>query len=119
MAEEGYQEVETYVSFHQNTVAQYIATRPIIDICLAAKQRPGPGVAIQWWEQEGLYLEGMRTEGVEETESTDTATYNYLSGEDTVVTTTLGTENNAPLAYAPGLELHHPIMSILGYHGGQ
>ena len=31
----------------------------------------------------------------------------------------LGTEPNAPLAYTPGLELHHPIMSILGCHGGR
>ena len=33
--------------------------------------------------------------------------------------TSLGTEHNAPLTYAPGLELHHPIMSMLGGHGGQ
>ena len=26
---------------------------------------------------------------------------------------------NDPLAYAPGLEIHHPTMSMLGGHGGQ
>ena len=36
MAEAGLQEMETYVSGLQNTVAQYIATRPIMDLCLAA-----------------------------------------------------------------------------------
>ena len=40
MAEAGLQELETYVSCFQNTVAQYIVTRPIMDLCLAAKQRP-------------------------------------------------------------------------------
>ena len=61
MAEAGLQELETYVSRHQNTVAQYIATTTIIDLCLAAKCRPGARVEIWWWEQEGLDLEGKRT----------------------------------------------------------
>ena len=34
--------------------------------------------------------------------------------EDTVANVIFGTEHNAPLAYAPGLELHNPIMSMLG-----
>ena len=28
---------------------------------MAAKRRPGPRVSKMWWEQEGFYLEGMRT----------------------------------------------------------
>ena len=32
-----------------------------MDLCLAAKRRPGPIVTIQWWEQEGMDLEGIRT----------------------------------------------------------
>ena len=48
MAEVGLQEVETYVSRRQNTVAKYIATRPIIDLCLMAKRRPGPRLAMRW-----------------------------------------------------------------------
>ena len=39
--------------------------------------------------------------------------------EDTVANVILGMEPNAPLAYATGLELHHPIMSMLGGHGGR
>ena len=42
-----------------------------------------------------------------------------IKWEDTAENITLGTEPNAPLAYAPGLELHHPIMSTLGAHGVQ
>ena len=44
MADAGLQEVETYVSCRQNTLGQYIATRPIVDLFLAAKRRPGPRV---------------------------------------------------------------------------
>ena len=39
--------------------------------------------------------------------------------EDNVANATLGTEPNAPLAYATGLEHHHPIMSKLGDPGGR
>ena len=49
MAEVGLQEVETYVSYPQNTVAQYIVTGHFMDLCLAAKRRPWPGVAMRWW----------------------------------------------------------------------
>ena len=60
MAEAGLQEVETYLSRRHNTVAQYIATRPIMDLCLTAKRMPGPRVTNRWWEQEGLELVGTR-----------------------------------------------------------
>ena len=51
---------------------------------LSEKRRPGPRVTMRWWEQEGLDLEGMRTEsqeaerteGEDEAEDgTETATY--------------------------------------------
>ena len=44
MVEVGLQDVETYVSRRQNTVAQLIATMPIMDICLAAEWNPGSRV---------------------------------------------------------------------------
>ena len=59
MMEAGLQELKNYVSHHHNTVAQYIATRLIIDLCLVEKQRPETRVAMWWWEKEGLDLEGM------------------------------------------------------------
>ena len=37
-----------------------------------------------------------------------------IRSEDTVANVIFGTEHNSPLAYAPGLELHHSIMSKLG-----
>ena len=39
--------------------------------------------------------------------------------EYTVANIILGKEHNIPLAYASGLELHHPVMSMLGRHGGR
>ena len=57
--------------------------------------------------------------GEEETDRPETSTDDQLSGEDTVVNITLGTDHNDPFAYAPRLEIHHPIMSILGAHRGQ
>ena len=82
---------------------------------------------MRWWEQEGMGLEGIRkadreadrTEGEDETDRKESATADELIGDDTIVNITLGTESNAPLAYAPVLELHQPIMSKLGEHGGQ
>ena len=35
ITEAGLKDVETYISCRQNTVAQYIANRPIVDLCLA------------------------------------------------------------------------------------
>ena len=63
--------------------------------------------------------EAEHTERAEDRYGTETKKDDQLSGDDTVVTITLGTETNAPLAYALGLELHHPIMSKLGEHRGQ
>ena len=53
-------------------------------LCLAAKRRLGPRVAMWWWEQEGLDLEGMRTsaqeeeqaERAEDTDGAENATHN-------------------------------------------
>ena len=49
--------------------------------------------------------------------------YSYCDGinwwEDTVANVILRMEPNHPLAYTPGLELHHPIMSTLRDPGGR
>ena len=52
MAEMGIQEVETYVSRNQKIVTQFIVTRPIMDLCLAAERIPGLRVYKQWWDQD-------------------------------------------------------------------
>ena len=45
------------VTSRQNTVAQYIATRPIMDLCERSTWRPGSKVSQRWWEQAGIDLE--------------------------------------------------------------
>ena len=41
MAQVGLEEVETYFILRENTVAQYITTRPILELYLAAERRTG------------------------------------------------------------------------------
>ena len=61
MVEAGLQEVETYDSCRQNMVAQFILTRLIMNLCLAAEWRQGPRMSKRWWEQDGVNVEGVRT----------------------------------------------------------
>ena len=49
-------------------VAQYIATRPILDLCERFLQRPGAWVYRRWWEQEGLDLEGLKERATAESD---------------------------------------------------
>ena len=45
----------TSVLWRQNTVAQFIATRPILGLCEVAERRRGTRVPQRWWEQSGIY----------------------------------------------------------------
>ena len=44
----------TSVLRRQNTVAQFIATRPILGLCEVAERRRGTRVPQRWWEQPGI-----------------------------------------------------------------
>ena len=50
MEEAVFEEIGVYIKRRQNTVAQYIATRPILDLCERSVQRPGAWVSWRWWE---------------------------------------------------------------------
>ena len=52
----GFEEVETSVLCHQNTVAQYITTHLILEIFLATERRPGARGTMLWWYQADLNL---------------------------------------------------------------
>ena len=52
----------------QNRVAQYNAMRPIMDLCEQSILRPGAWLYRQWWEQEGLDLEGAKEKEVTESD---------------------------------------------------
>ena len=58
--EAGFEGVRKYITMRQNTVAQYIATQPILYVCERSARRPGVRVYWRWWEQVGLDLEGAK-----------------------------------------------------------
>ena len=43
--------METYAARYQNTVAQYIANRTIMELCLLEDQCPGLKVSKRWWDK--------------------------------------------------------------------
>ena len=47
-----------------NTVLQYIATRPILELCDRYDQRPVVRVSQWLWEQAGIDLEGAKKRAV-------------------------------------------------------
>ena len=60
MGDSGFDEIGDYILNSQNTAAQYIAMRPILDLRKKTVRRPGAWVARRWWEQEGTYLSSLR-----------------------------------------------------------
>ena len=54
MKEVGLTDVQTYIKRRQNTIAQYIATRPLLDLCEGATQIEGARVKMGWWGQTGI-----------------------------------------------------------------
>ena len=54
MEEAVFEEVGEYFLKRQNTAAQYIATRPILDLCEETVRMPGAWVAKRWGKQEVL-----------------------------------------------------------------
>ena len=60
MAEAGFKDIGVYVTRSHNTFVQYIATRPILNLCERSVQRMGAWVSGQWREKEGLDLEGAK-----------------------------------------------------------
>ena len=70
MREVGFEGIRKAITRRQNTVAQYIATRPILELCERATQRMGVRVSRRWWEQEGIDLETAK-ERVAESTMTD------------------------------------------------
>ena len=78
MKEAGFTDVRTPINRRQNTVAQDIATRPLLDLCEGARQREGARVTLRWWEQ--LVIDWEKSKAKEtETE----ATSGSESGADT------------------------------------
>ena len=69
MKEAGLIDIRTSIHRRQNTVAQYIATQPLLDLCEGARHREGARVTLRWWEQSGIDWEKAKAKGTE-TETT-------------------------------------------------
>ena len=85
--------VRTSVLRRQNTVAQFVATRPILALCEGTERQGGTRVPQRWWEQTGIYcrLARERSENAE------------AEGEGTA-TTTSGTATTTPATEASDSE---------------
>ena len=64
MREAGFEGIWKAITTRQNKFAQYIATRPILDLCEQATQRLGARVSRRWWEQEGIDLDTAKGRAV-------------------------------------------------------
>ena len=51
MREAGLTDIRKSIANRQNTVAQYIVTRPLLDLCEGARAREGAKVPMRWWDQ--------------------------------------------------------------------
>ena len=78
MKEAGLTDVRTSIQRRQNTVAQYIATRLLLDLCEGARQREGAMVTLNWWDQSGIEWEKTKAKETETESASDSE-----SGEDT------------------------------------
>ena len=56
----GLKEIGVYIARRQKMIAQYIATRPLMDLCMVAEQNTGVKISRQWWEQYNLDILGIR-----------------------------------------------------------
>ena len=66
MKEAGLTDVGKSIANRQNTVAQYIATRPLLDLCEGASAREGTRVPLRWWNQKDIDWETAKARGEEE-----------------------------------------------------
>ena len=85
MREAGLTDIRKSIAKRQNTVAQYIATRPLLDLCEGARAREGAKVPMRWWNQADIDWETAKSKGVEQdsTGGSETDTDGEEEREDT------------------------------------
>ena len=64
MKEAGFTKVRTSITRSQNMVAQFIATRPFLNLCEETTQRGRDRVTMRWWDQKGIDWEKAKSRGV-------------------------------------------------------
>ena len=60
LATVGLDDIGVYIARRHKKVAQYIATRPIMDLYLAADRNTGLQLSMLWWDQPALDILGIR-----------------------------------------------------------
>ena len=66
MREAGLTDIRKSIANRQNTVAQYIATRPLLGLREGARAREGAKVPMRWWNQADIDWETAKSKGVEQ-----------------------------------------------------
>ena len=82
MKEAGIVRIWTSILRRQNTVAQFIAMRPILGLCEGAVRRPGARVPRRWWEQTGIDWNGAREKAAATEEEAAEVAEPELTGSD-------------------------------------
>ena len=72
--EAGLTDVRTSINRRQNTVAQYISTRPLLDLCKGEKHREGARLTMRWWDQTGIDWEKAKARGAETESESESGT---------------------------------------------
>ena len=80
MKEAGIVWIRTSILWRQNTVAQFISTRPILDLCKKANRWPGAWIARRRWEQTRIDWKGAR-ERAEAAEAAEPGTKAFTDSE--------------------------------------
>ena len=97
MKETGMVRIRTPILRRYNTVAKIIATRPILDLCKKATQRPGARVTRQWWEQTGVDWKGARERAAAAAAELGMEGFTDLESEDAMGGAVGGTGEEASL----------------------
>ena len=109
MKEAGIVRIRTSILRRQNTVVQFIATRPILDLCEKAVRRSGAQVPRRWWEQTRIYWKGARENAESAAEAAEPGAKALTETEskadsDTTDGTVRGTGGRRPWAQADPVE---------------
>ena len=80
MKEAGIIRIWTSILRRQNTVTQFIATRPILDLCKKANRQPSTWLARWWCEKTGIDWEGAQ-ERVEAAKEAEPGTKEFMDLE--------------------------------------
>ena len=82
MKEAGLTDVRTSINRRHNTVAQYIATRPLLELCKGAKQRERERVTLRWWDQSSIDWEKSKAKETEMESESDSDSGSDTEGEE-------------------------------------